>query len=47
MQPTLVKGAGGIFDVWVDGSRVFSKFETHSFPDEDALVQKLRAATSG
>jgi selT/selW/selH-like putative selenoprotein len=38
-----VRGGGGIFDVTVDGKRVFSKFETHAFPDEDALVAALLA----
>ena len=37
----LVKGAGGIFDVRVDGDLVYSKFVTHQFPDEDALVAEL------
>jgi selT/selW/selH-like putative selenoprotein len=37
-----VRGGGGIFDVWVDGKRVFSKLETHAFPDEDALVAALQ-----
>ena len=28
----LVKGGGGIFDVEVDGTRIYSKSETHRFP---------------
>ena len=28
----LVAGRGGIFDVEVDGTRVYSKGETHRFP---------------
>jgi selT/selW/selH-like putative selenoprotein len=39
-----VKGGGGIFDVTVDGKKVFSKFETHTFPDEDTLVRSLQSA---
>ncbi len=39
----LIEGAGGIFDVNVDGKLVYSKHETGEFPDEDALIEDLRA----
>jgi len=39
----LIEGAGGIFDVNVDGELVYSKHETGEFPDEDALVEELKA----
>jgi selT/selW/selH-like putative selenoprotein len=39
----LIRGGGGIFDVHVDGKLVYSKFETHRFPDEDELVRSLTA----
>lgn len=39
----LIEGAGGIFDVNVDGKLVYSKHETGEFPDEDALVAELGA----
>ena len=42
-EPTLVPGGGGIFDVTVDGVKVYSKFETGRFPDEAALVETLKA----
>ena len=38
----LIEGAGGIFDVNVDGKLVYSKHQTGEFPDEDALVSELR-----
>jgi len=38
----LIEGAGGIFDVVVDGDLVYSKHETGEFPDEDQLVERLR-----
>ena len=41
----MVRGAGGIFDVCVDGKIVYSKFETHEFPDDEALVAQLRIET--
>ena len=42
MQATLVVGGGGIFDVVVDGDKIYSKHETGSFPEDDAIVQMLR-----
>lgn len=39
----LIEGAGGIFDVNVDGKLVYSKHETGEFPNEDALIEELRA----
>ena len=39
--PKLIPGAGGVFDVRVDGQLVFSKHETGNFPDEEALLQHL------
>jgi selT/selW/selH-like putative selenoprotein len=43
VEPTLIRGKGGIFDVSVNGKLVYSKFKTHQFPDEAALVAQLRA----
>ena len=37
----LVKGSGGIFDVHQDGRLVFSKHETHRFPEIDELLAEL------
>ncbi len=39
----LIKGSGGVFDVMVEDSLVYSKAATGSFPDEDVLLQELRA----
>ena len=38
----IIEGAGGIFDVNVDGKLVYSKHETGEFPDEDALVKEMQ-----
>lgn len=40
-ESALIEGGGGIFDV--DGERVYSKHETREFPNEDALIETLRA----
>lgn len=39
----LIEGAGGIFDVNVDGKLVYSKHETGEFPDPDTLVEEMKA----
>ena len=39
----LIEGAGGIFDVNVNGKLVYSKHQTGDFPNEDALVGELQA----
>lgn len=41
VEPQLVPQGRGIFDVTLDGKLVYSKFETGTFPDEDALVEQL------
>lgn len=42
MKPELVRGADGIFDVHVDGERIFSKDEAHRFPAPAEIVAALR-----
>jgi selT/selW/selH-like putative selenoprotein len=37
-----VAGGGGIFDVDVDGERVWSKHVEGDFPDDEALIERLR-----
>ena len=39
---TLVKGSGGIFDVYDGDTRVFSKHETHRFPEAAELLAGLK-----
>ena len=39
----LIEGAGGIFDVHVDGSLVFSKHQVGDFPDEEVLIAEIQA----
>ena len=42
MPSELVRGADGIFDVHVDGERIFSKDEAHRFPTSAEIVAALR-----
>lgn len=46
MAAKLVKGSGGIFDVVVDGKKVFSKHETGRFPEPGEIVEILRKRSS-
>ncbi len=38
----LIKGAGGVFEVKVDGESVFSKAALGRFPDPDEVATSLR-----
>ena len=38
---TLVPGAGGVFDVEVDGRKVFSKHDTGRFPEYPEIAAAL------
>ncbi len=37
----LIMGSGGVFDVVVDGKKLFSKHEEGRFPDEDEIVELI------
>lgn len=41
MTPKLVRGDGGIFDVVVDGRRIFSKHEALRFPEPQEILALL------
>lgn len=38
----LIRGGGGIFDVTVDGERIFSKHATGRFPASEEILRQLR-----
>ena len=42
IEPELVKGATGIFDVAADGRLVFSKYREARFPDAGEILESLR-----
>ncbi len=44
MKPTLKKGRGGIFDVYLDGAMIYSKHETGRFPTHDEVLVKIKKA---
>ncbi len=41
VEPELIKGGGGIFDVAADGKLVYSKHETGRFPEPEEIVELL------
>ena len=43
MTPTLLKGAGGVFEVSVDGDLIFSKKAEGRFPEDDEIMGALGA----
>jgi len=43
VEAELVKGAGGIFDVVVDGNLIFSKHDVGRFPTNEEILEKLPA----
>jgi selT/selW/selH-like putative selenoprotein len=42
VRSELVRGDDGIFDVSVDGERIFSKHEAHRFPTAQEILARLR-----
>ena len=38
-----MRGSGGIFDVSVDGERIFSKRDEGRFPAESEIIESLKA----
>lgn len=43
VEADLIRGDNGVFDVVVDGERIYCKHETGRFPDNAEIVQALRA----
>lgn len=43
MEATLIKGSGGVFEVVLDGTLVFSKKAEGRFPDLDEILEHLPA----
>ncbi len=37
-KPTLIESDGGVFEVEVDGKKIFSKKETGRFPEHDEIL---------
>ena len=42
IDPTLIEGGGGIFDVKADGDMIFCKKEVGRFPEDSEVLEPLR-----
>jgi len=38
----IIPSGGGVYEIDVDGKRIYSKKEIGEFPDEDAIVEQIR-----
>jgi len=43
IEAELIRGDDGIFDVSVDGKRIYSKDETGRFPEPEEILSELSA----
>ena len=43
---TLKEGAGGVFDVSIDGKTVYSNQTTNRFPSNEEIFEQIEAARS-
>ena len=41
IEPKLIAGSGGIFDIHVNGKKYFSKHDDGEYPDEDEVLAQL------
>jgi selenoprotein W-related protein len=42
IEPKLIKGSNGIFDVALDGELIFSKYQSGGFPDEEEIIKIIK-----
>ena len=42
IEAELIRGGGGVFDVTVDGERIFSKESLGRFPEVHEILDRLR-----
>ena len=42
VEPELIGGGGGVFDVVVDGETIFSKHKESRFPDHQEILDALK-----
>lgn len=46
VEPELIPGSGGIFDVVVDGKKIFSKHDVGRFPEHKEILSQLPTSKS-
>jgi selenoprotein W-related protein len=45
VDPKLIEGAGGVFEVHLEGNLIWSKLEKGRFPEHSEVVESIRGAT--
>ena len=45
MTSKLIEGAGGVFDVHVDGAQIWSKHDVGRFPEHKEILDKITGMT--
>jgi len=45
VKSKLIEGAGGVFDVYVDGVQVWSKHDVGRFPEHNEVLDKIRTTS--
>lgn len=43
----MIEGRGGVFDVIVDGKKVYSKHETGRFPEDNEVIKAIEVLRKG
>jgi selT/selW/selH-like putative selenoprotein len=43
VEPQLVAGSGGIFEVYVDGTQIWSKIDSGRFPEHQEIFDQVDA----
>lgn len=46
IEPTLMRGSAGAFNVIVDNRKIFSKHDEGRFPQESEIIDALREMTA-
>lgn len=42
-MPTMIEGAGGVFDVHANGTQIWSKHDVGRFPEHKEILDKIKA----
>ena len=42
----MIEGSGGVFDVHVDGTQIWSKSDTGRFPEHKEILDKITGMTA-
>lgn len=41
MDAELIRGSGGVFEIFLDGNKAYSKKETGEFPEDDRILDMI------